>query len=131
MSVIKTFDEREGHIAEKCDHGPMSLSCGDESLAGAVGQRACVYSGARIVLNPMTDVLHLVHGPIGCASYTWDIRGSTTSGPTLYKNSFSTNMKETDIIFGEEMKLAVCIRALADQCHPPPSSSIRPASWES
>ncbi|MDD4580318.1 MAG: nitrogenase component 1, partial [Methanothrix sp.] len=113
MSIIKVFEEREGHIIEKCDCGSMSLSCGNESLAGSVSQRACVYSGARVVLNPLTDALHLVHGPIGCASYTWDIRGSSTTGPTLYKSSFSTDMKEQDIIFGGEKKLAACIRELA------------------
>lgn len=119
MSIIKVFEEREGHIIEKCDCGSMSLSCGNESLAGSVSQRACVYSGARVVLNPLTDALHLVHGPIGCASYTWDIRGSSTTGPTLYKSSFSTDMKEQDIIFGGEKKLAACIRELAALHHPP------------
>ncbi len=119
MSIINVFEERESHIIEKCDCGSMSLSCGNDSLAGAVSQRACVYSGARVTLNPLTDVLHLVHGPIGCASYTWDIRGSSTSGPTLYKNSFSTDMNETDIIFGGEKKLAACIRELAEKYHPP------------
>jgi len=119
MSIIRVFEEREGHIIEKCDCGLMPLSCDNESLAGAISQRACVYSGARVVLNPLTDVLHLVHGPIGCASYTWDIRGSSTTGPVLYKNSFSTDMKETDIIFGGEKKLAACIRELAGLHHPP------------
>jgi hypothetical protein len=45
------------------------------SLAGAVSQRACVFCGSRVVLYPIADALHLVHGPIGCATYTWDIRG--------------------------------------------------------
>jgi nitrogenase molybdenum-cofactor synthesis protein NifE len=33
-----------------------------------------------VVLNPVTDAMHLVHGPIGCATYTMDIRGSLSSG---------------------------------------------------
>lgn len=119
MSVIETFEGREGHIAQKAGCGPMDLSCNNDSLAGAVSQRACVYSGARVVLNPLTDALHLVHGPIGCAAYTWDIRGSCTSGPTLYKSSFSTDMKELDVIFGGEKKLAQAIRELAGRYHPP------------
>ncbi|RYD03914.1 hypothetical protein N752_17685 [Desulforamulus aquiferis] len=56
----------------------------------------------RVVLNPVTDAIHLVHGPIGCASYTWDIRGSLSSGSELYRNSFSTDLKEQDVIFGGE-----------------------------
>jgi nitrogenase molybdenum-cofactor synthesis protein NifE len=119
MSVIETFEGREGHIAQKAGCDPMALSCNNDSLAGAVSQRACVYSGARVVLNPLTDALHLVHGPIGCAAYTWDIRGAYTSGPELYKRSFSTDMKELDIVFGGEKKLASILRELADEYHPP------------
>lgn len=116
--IVKIFEGREGHIQLKGDDG-LSLACNTESLAGAVSQRACVYSGARVVLNPITDALHLVHGPIGCASYTWDIRGSTSSGPDLYRNSFSTDMKELDVVFGGEKKLAACLRELAERYHPP------------
>jgi len=115
--IVKIFEGREGHIQQKGDGLP--LACNSDSLAGAVSQRACVYSGARVVLNPITDALHLVHGPIGCASYTWDIRGSTSSGPDLYHNSFSTDMKELDVVFGGEKKLAAALRELADRYHPP------------
>ena len=119
MSVVRIFEGREEHIRRKDGATPMPLACNNDSLAGAVSQRACVYSGARVVLNPVTDALHLVHGPIGCASYTWDIRGSTTSGPDLYKSSFSTDMKEIDVIFGGEKKLAQALRELASRYHPP------------
>jgi nitrogenase molybdenum-cofactor synthesis protein NifE len=117
--IVDIFEGREGHIREKTGLEPLPLACNNESLAGAVSQRACVYSGARVVLNPLTDALHLVHGPIGCAAYTWDIRGSYSSGPTLYKSSFSTDMTELDVIFGGEKKLAKVIRELADRYHPP------------
>ena len=29
--------------------------------------------------DPIADALHVVHGTIGCASYTWDIRGALSS----------------------------------------------------
>jgi len=116
--IVNIFEGREGHIQQKGE-SPLPLACSNESLAGAVSQRACVYSGARVVLNPLTDALHLVHGPIGCASYTWDIRGSYTSGPRLYKSSFTTDMKELDVIFGGEKKLQMAIRELAAEYHPP------------
>jgi nitrogenase molybdenum-cofactor synthesis protein NifE len=48
--------------------------------------------------------LHLVHGPIGCAVYTWDIRGALSSGPELHRLSFSTDLQERDVIFGGEKK---------------------------
>ena len=113
------FEDREGHLQRKSETAGSPVACNGESLAGSVSQRACVYSGARVVLNPITDALHLVHGPIGCASYTWDIRGSSTSGSTLYKSSFSTDMKEMDVIFGGERKLAGAIRELVADYNPP------------
>ncbi|MFA4826111.1 MAG: nitrogenase iron-molybdenum cofactor biosynthesis protein NifE [Methanoregula sp.] len=96
-----------------------SIHCADDSLAGSVSQRACVFCGARVVLNPVTDAVHLVHGPIGCATYTWDIRGSLSSGSEMYRNSFSTDMKERDVVFGGEKKLAACIDEIVDKYHPP------------
>jgi nitrogenase molybdenum-cofactor synthesis protein NifE len=64
-----------------------AIHCTDDSLAGSVSQRACVFCGARVVLNPVTDAVHLVHGPIGCATYTWDIRGSLSSGSEMYRSA--------------------------------------------
>lgn len=95
-----------------------SVKCDKDSVAGSVSQRACVYCGARVVLNPITDAFHIVHGPIGCASYTWDIRGSLTSGPDVYRNSFSTDLREHDVIFGGEKKLAGAIEEIVGEYSP-------------
>lgn len=94
------------------------LRCDSNSVSGAVSQRACVYCGARVVLNPITDAFHIVHGPIGCASYTWDIRGSLSSGDDLYRNSFSTDLQEQDVIFGGEKKLTAAIDEVVSNYHP-------------
>lgn len=98
------FEERKDQIHRKGDQ-PFDMSCNKDSLAGAVSQRACVFCGSRVVLYPIADALHLVHGPIGCAAYTWDIRGALSSGPELHRLSFSTDLQEQDIIFGGEKKL--------------------------
>lgn len=108
------ISEREQFIATK-GHRKKSLKCDTDSIAGCVSQRACVYCGARVVLNPVTDAIHLVHGPVGCASYTWDIRGSLSSGSELYRNSFTTDLREQDIIFGGEKKLARTIDELVEK----------------
>ena len=76
MNNTVILDERKDFI--RLGNGQNGISCDSDSLSGAVSQRACVYCGARVVLNPITDAFHIVHGPIGCASYTWDIRGSLT-----------------------------------------------------
>ncbi|MFZ5597617.1 MAG: nitrogenase iron-molybdenum cofactor biosynthesis protein NifE [Bacillota bacterium] len=111
------FEERRESILTKGKQR-RQLRCDTDSIAGCVSQRACVYCGARVVLNPITDAVHLVHGPIGCASYTWDIRGSLSSGPDLYRFSFSTDLKEEDVIFGGEKKLARAIDELAAKYRP-------------
>ncbi len=102
--IIDTFESRKKHMCIKGD-GISIPECNKATLPGIVTQRTCVFGGARIVLMPITDSLHLVHGPIGCASCTWDIRGSKSSRSDLYKEGCSTDMGEKDIIFGGEKKL--------------------------
>lgn len=119
-SGIRILGERQASILDKaamcCSGDGRGIACEKASVSGAVSQRACVYCGARVVLNPITDAYHIVHGPIGCSSYTWDIRGSLSSGSELYRNSFSTDLRETDVIFGGEKKLAAAIDELVAQC---------------
>ncbi|AKB39586.1 Nitrogenase FeMo-cofactor scaffold and assembly protein NifE [Methanosarcina mazei WWM610] len=118
--IVDTLEERQPYITRKQEKGQeIPLACDNNSLAGAISQRACVYSGARVVLNPVTDAVHLVHGPIGCAGYTWDIRGAKSSGVETNRSSFSTDMKEIDVVFGGEKKLSNAIDELAGIYRPP------------
>ncbi|MBI5251495.1 MAG: nitrogenase iron-molybdenum cofactor biosynthesis protein NifE [Desulfomonile tiedjei] len=111
------FSERKDQVHRKGEQ-PFQMACDRESLAGAVSQRACVFCGSRVVLYPIADALHLVHGPIGCASYTWDIRGALSSGPALHRLSFSTDLQEKDVIFGGEAKLYQALVELIDRYEP-------------
>ncbi len=111
MNKPAILEERKGFIQYGKSDG-SAIACDADSVSGAVSQRACVYCGARVVLNPITDAFHIVHGPIGCASYTWDIRGSLSSGSERYRNSFSTDLCEKDVVFGGEKKLAAAIDEL-------------------
>lgn len=97
---------------------PFQMDCEKQSLAGSVSQRACVFCGSRVVLYPIADALHLVHGPIGCAAYTWDIRGALSSGPELHRLSFSTDLRERDVIYGGEPKLYASLLELIDRHQP-------------
>lgn len=92
--------------------------CDRKSTAGSVTQRACAFCGSRVVLYPIADALHIVHGPIGCAVYNWDIRGSLSSGPQLHRNSFSTDLGENDVIFGGEKKLKASLIELINYYKP-------------
>jgi len=95
-----------------------SVVCDRPSVAGSVTQRACSFCGARVVLYPIGDALHLVHGPAGCAAYTWDIRGSLSSGSQLHRLSFNTDIRENEVIFGGEKKLQRALRELVAQHRP-------------
>jgi nitrogenase molybdenum-cofactor synthesis protein NifE len=117
MAGIPILKERKRQIYEKGSQ-EFDMSCEKKSLAGSVSQRACVFCGSRVVLYPIADALHLIHGPIGCAAYTWDIRGSLSSGPQLHRMSFSTDLEERDIIFGGEKKLYRSLVTLIDKYNP-------------
>ncbi len=99
------------------------MACGKASLAGSVSQRACVFCGSRVVLYPIADAVHLVHGPVGCAAFTWDIRGSISTGPQLHRLSFTTDLRETDVIFGGEKRLYGALAALIDE-HAPKAAFV-------
>jgi nitrogenase molybdenum-cofactor synthesis protein NifE len=116
-STIEVLPGRAASIAVAGETGGVMV-CDSHSLAGSVTQRACVFCGSRVVLYPIADALHLVHGPIGCAAYTWDIRGAQSSGPQLHRNSFSTDMQELDVIYGGEKKLERALMELIDKHQP-------------
>ena len=84
-----------------------------KSEPGEGTERSCAYDGARVVLMPITDVIHLVHGPIACAGNSWDNRGARSSGSQLYRRGFTTEMLQNDVIFGGEKKLYKAIQELA------------------
>lgn len=115
MDIIK---ERRNQVATATGKGELMLDCGKKSTAGSVSQRACVFCGSRVVLYPITDALHLIHGPVGCAAYTWDIRGSLSSGKEIYRLSFTTDLHENEVVFGGEKKLYKALVELIDKHKP-------------
>lgn len=117
MASTPILKARQAQIHRK-GADPFDMSCDKHSLAGSVSQRACVFCGSRVVLYPIADALHLIHGPIGCAAYTWDIRGALSSGPELHRMSFSTDLREKDVIFGGEKKLAAALGELIEAYQP-------------
>ena len=82
---------------------------------GEGAEQSCAYDGARVVLMPITDVIHLVHGPIACAGNSWDNRGARSSGSQLFRRGFTTEILENDVVFGGEKKLYKAIRELAER----------------
>ncbi|MBI5164024.1 MAG: nitrogenase iron-molybdenum cofactor biosynthesis protein NifE [Magnetospirillum sp.] len=79
----------------------------------------CAFDGAKIALQPITDAVHLVHGPIACEGNSWDTRNSASSGGDLYRMGFTTDLQNLDIVNGGEKKLYKAIRAAIARHHPP------------
>ncbi len=115
--MAEILRERERQVYRKGEQA-FQFECEKQSAAGSVSQRACVFCGSRVVLYPIADALHIVHGPIGCASYTWDIRGALSSGPQIHRLSFSTDLQELDVVHGGEKKLYVALCELIDTHKP-------------
>ncbi len=115
MDIIK---ERLNQVTIASSLKEFELECEKKSTAGSVSQRACVFCGSRVVLYPITDALHIIHGPVGCAAYTWDIRGSLSSGREIYRLSFTTDLHEREVVFGGETKLYNALIELIDKYQP-------------
>lgn len=115
---FKVLDDREGQVIRTGKQGTVEVTCNKASAAGSVSQRACTFCGSRVVLYPIADALHLVHGPVGCAAYTWDIRGALSSGPELHRISCSTDLREREIVLGGEKRLEESLRSLVARYSP-------------
>ncbi|HBL61643.1 MAG TPA: nitrogenase iron-molybdenum cofactor biosynthesis protein NifE, partial [Cyanobacteria bacterium UBA8803] len=92
-------------------------SCKQQAQPGAA-QGGCAFDGASIALVPITDVAHLVHGPIACSGNSWGSRGSLSSDATLYKMGFTTDLTENDLIFGGEKRLYKAIAEVIKRYQP-------------
>ena len=86
-----------------CSHNKKSKSGCTPAKPGATAG-GCCFDGAQITLLPITDVAHIVHGPVSCAGSSWDKRGSQSSGPALYRLGFTTDLNEQDVIMGRGEK---------------------------
>ena len=84
---------------------------------GAAG--GCAFDGAKIALQPLTDVAHLIHGPIACEGNSWDNRGARSSGSQIWRTGFTTDINETDVVFGGEKRLFKSIREIIEKYDPP------------
>ncbi len=107
----KTMKNRKKHILIKesaLEH--QEIEADSRTVPGIMTNRGCCYAGCKgVVIGPLKDMVHITHGPIGCAFYTWGTRRNkavTEPGEKNFLNySFSTDMQESDIVFGGEPKL--------------------------
>src|SRR3990170_6403207 len=81
-----------------------------EKLCRARGGESCAFDGAMIVLQPIADTAHIVHGPIACCGNSWEGRGTLSKAGArhavpLHPRGFTPGLGEIDIVYGSEEKL--------------------------
>ncbi len=94
------------------------------TIPGIITQRGCTYAGCKgVVLGPTRDIINLTHGPIGCGFYSWLTRRNQTR-PTSDTDAnfmtycFSTDMQDSNIVFGGEEKLKQAVREAVELFNP-------------
>lgn len=93
----------------------LEIQSNVRTIPGIITQRGCCYAGCKgVVLGPTRDIVNIVHGPIGCSFYAWLTRRNQTDpgvdGANYMNYAFSTDMQDSNIVFGGEKKLAQAIR---------------------
>lgn len=112
----KIAKKREKQLVIVDKEQVQTIQANVRTVPGIISQRGCTYAGCKgVVLGPSRDILNLVHGPIGCSFYAWLTRRNQTSPETLdspnYMNyCLSTDMQDSNIVFGGEIKLKQAIR---------------------
>ena len=75
----KVMKSRKTHMlvkGEGCESGcKQKIEANTRTMPGVMTNRGCAYAGCKgVVLGPLKDMIHIVHGPIGCSYYAWGTR---------------------------------------------------------
>lgn len=111
----KVYKNRKEHVITIKDGEPNVITADTRTVPGIMTNRGCCYAGAKgVVIGPLKDVLTITHGPIGCGFYSWGTRRNKAKGDENTKSfleyCLSTDMQETDIVFGGEKKLRQALK---------------------
>lgn len=118
QKIDQVFDEPACDKNQAKDDKERKKGC-TKQLAPGAAAGGCAFDGAKIALQPITDVAHLVHGPIACEGHSWDNRHSASSGSQIYRTGFTTDINELDVVYGGEKRLFKAVREILDKYDPP------------
>ena len=112
----------QGSAAELVNHSRCGLKDKSRSFSQCLG---CSVSQAACMVILVQDAAVISHGPVGCSScfheYSFTYRVNSllrgVENPTQRK-IFSTNLQETDTVYGGSTKLAAGIREIYERTHP-------------
>jgi nitrogenase molybdenum-iron protein alpha chain len=113
----KIYKNRKDHVIEleKTDEA-QSIAANTRAIPGVMTARGCCYAGCKgVVIGPLKDVCVITHGPVGCGYYSWGTRRNKAKPDEHTDKNFipyclSTDMQESDIVFGGEKKLEKAIQ---------------------
>lgn len=119
--VIKVYPSKVGKKRAKAivvndPNAIPVIQANVRTIPGIITQRGCTYAGCKgVVLGPTRDIVNITHGPIGCGFYSWLTRRNQTKPETEKSDNFitycfSTDMQDSNIVFGGEEKLKQAIR---------------------
>jgi nitrogenase molybdenum-iron protein alpha chain len=110
--TAKTYRSRKGHLlVVNSDEAPQEMVADCRTIPGIITERGCCYAGCKgVVVGPLKDTIAITHGPIGCGYYSWLTRRNRARKNedeqfNFLTYCFSTDMQESDIVFGGENKL--------------------------
>ncbi|HJV59478.1 MAG TPA: nitrogenase iron-molybdenum cofactor biosynthesis protein NifE [Albitalea sp.] len=115
--IIEVFEEPGCDKNQAKGEKERKKGCTKQLTPGAAAG-GCAFDGAKIALQPIVDVAHLVHGPIACEGNSWDNRHSASSGSQLYRTGITTDINELDVIYGAEKRLFKAIRETIEKRNP-------------
>lgn len=121
----KAYKTRKAHIVVKTEEESQPIiTANTRTIPGVITSRGCCYAGCKgVVMGPIKDMVHITHGPIGCAFYTWGgrrfkARPEEKDALNLNEYVFSTDMQEKDIVFGGVPKLKKAVQEAYELFHP-------------
>lgn len=114
----RVYKNRKEHVITVGENDPDVVTANTRAVPGIITQRGCCFAGCKgVVLGPIKDALIIVHGPVGCAYYSWGTRRHKAyaderdgeNADCYLEYCFTTDMQEPDIVFGGEKKLRKAI----------------------
>ena len=120
----KTYKKRKEHIVIKTEEDPNPvITANVRTVPGVITSRGCCYAGCKgVVMGPIKDMVHITHGPVECAFYTWGGRRFKSKpkegGQNFNEYVFGTDLQEKNIVFGGADKLQKAIDEAIEIFHP-------------
>lgn len=119
---MKLEEKRRAQLEKLLKQLPLNNEKRLMEIPGIYYGGGCSYMACRgLMMSPIDDVLLITHGPTGCGFFSGlnSRNDISESGEELFRGRcFSTDMRESDIIFGGEKKLLAAIGEAVEHFHP-------------